>query len=188
MTRLILVRHGRTVLNAEDRLRGLADPELDDVGVAQAQSAAELIVRAAPSAVWTSPLDRAVRTGHIVATVCGVEQHSDARLNDRDYGRWTGVLRSEVIERFGQIDSAPGVEPRADVLARSWPAVEDAARSSDDGPVVLVSHDAVLRPILEAIAGTAIPEPIAPGSCHIIAVDGGRWSIEAFDWGSPSGH
>ena len=54
--------------------------------------------------------------------------------------------------------------------------------------VVLVSHDAVLRPILEAIAGTAIPEPIAPGSCHIIAVDGGRWSIEAFDWGSPSGH
>lgn len=37
---ILLVRHGRTAFNAEGRLRGLADPELDETGIAQAHATA----------------------------------------------------------------------------------------------------------------------------------------------------
>lgn len=182
MRRIILVRHGRTVLNAEDRLRGLADPELDSVGIDQAEAVAADITRLRPHVVWSSPLRRAVRTATIIADASGVTHHVDARLNDRDYGEWTGELRSEVVRRFGRVDAAPGVEPRSDVFERVWPAVVDAAQTAADGPVVLVSHDAVLRPILESIIGGTIDKIIAPGSCHIVSEDDDRWMVEAMDW------
>ena len=182
MSRIILVRHGRTVLNAEDRLRGLADPELDSIGIDQAKAVAADIAHLDPHGVWSSPLKRAVRTATIIADAAAITHHVDARLNDRDYGEWTGELRSEVIRLFGRVDAAPGVEPQSDVFERVWPAVVDAAQTATSGPVVLVSHDAVLRPILESIMGGTIDETIAPGSCHLISEDGNRWSVQAMNW------
>ncbi len=62
-----LVRHGRTALNAQGRLRGLADPPLDSTGEQQALAAAG-VLRALPvHAVVCSPLQRARRTAVLIA-------------------------------------------------------------------------------------------------------------------------
>lgn len=70
-TRTILIRHGRTALNAEGRLRGLADPELDDTGLAEAQATAAALAPAGLSLVLSSPLRRATRTAEIIAQAAG---------------------------------------------------------------------------------------------------------------------
>ncbi|MEV2225103.1 histidine phosphatase family protein [Nocardia vinacea] len=113
--RAFLARHGRTARNADGRLRGLSNPPLDEVGLAEAHRLATVLTAEKPTAVVPSPLQRAVATGQAIASAAGIEVTVDGRLNDRDYGPWTGHPRSEVEERFGSVDSAPGVEPRAAV-------------------------------------------------------------------------
>jgi broad specificity phosphatase PhoE len=108
--RVYLARHGRTALNAEDRLRGLSDPPLDEVGVAEAARLAEVLATKNPTAVISSPLQRAVATAEAIGAAAGVPASIDIRLNDRDYGTLTGERRDEVRCRFGSIDAAPGVE------------------------------------------------------------------------------
>ncbi|MET8874914.1 histidine phosphatase family protein [Nocardia sp. NPDC004604] len=49
----------------------------------------------------------------------------DERLNDRDYGPWTGHPRAEVLQRFRSIDAAPGVETSAEARFRARTAFLD---------------------------------------------------------------
>ena len=109
--RVYLARHGRTALNAEGRLRGLSNPPLDDIGRVEAERLAEALAGYAPTVVISSPLQRAVSTAEAIGAAAGIQTVVDERLNDRDYGHWTGQPRAEVEHRFGSVDQAPGVEP-----------------------------------------------------------------------------
>ena len=60
--RVFLARHGQTALNAQGRLRGLSDPPLDEVGIAEATRLAAALASKHPTAVICSPLQRAVAT------------------------------------------------------------------------------------------------------------------------------
>lgn len=173
--RVFLVRHGQTVLNAEDRLRGLADPELDDVGVAEAEAVARALSDVGAAAVLSSPLRRAVRTAQIIAEACSAPHQVNDGFQDRDYGEWTGHLRSEVLERWGSVDAAPGVEPRAAVAERALAALADI----DLGDcVIIVTHDAVIGPILEAF-GTP-PHPVIPtASWSELTRAGDTWIVSS---------
>ena len=64
--------------------------------------------------VHSSPLHRAVTTAEIIARESGVTNQVDPAFNDRDYGPWTGKIKSEVIAEFGSVDAAPGVEDSDD--------------------------------------------------------------------------
>ncbi len=171
---VFLVRHGRTVLNAQDRLRGLADPLLDDVGVAQAEAVAAVLDGRDVVAVRSSPLARAMATARVIAAHFGVPADADPRFNDRDYGPWTGRERAAVVAEFGSVDAAPGVEPTAAVLARARPALE-AVRVDGHG-VVVVSHDAVIRPLIGSLAPGSDPE-IPTGSWSQLQWDGREWVV-----------
>jgi len=174
-TTVYLVRHGRTVLNAQDRLRGLSDPPLDEIGLAQAEAVATALADRDVAAVYSSPLQRAVRTAEAIAARLGVAAHADARFNDRDYGPWTGHDRRAVIEEFGSVDAAPGVEATADVLARVRPAL-DTVRV-EGRAVVIVSHDAVIQPLVAAFGEDDAPV-IPTGSWSRLEWDaGGDWCV-----------
>ncbi|MEQ6898543.1 histidine phosphatase family protein [Microbacterium sp. KR10-403] len=169
-----LVRHGRTTLNAQDRLRGLSDPPLDDVGVAQAEAVAAVLAGNDIAAVYSSPLQRAVWTAEAIAAQFGLSARPDARFNDRDYGPWTGHERRAVIEEFGSVDAAPGVEATADVLARVRPALD--AVLQEDRAVVIVSHDAVIKPLIAGFAEGE--EPVIPtGSWSELQWDNSGWRV-----------
>jgi probable phosphoglycerate mutase len=153
-----LIRHGRTALNAEDRLRGLADPELDPVGVAQARATGFALREHGIGLVTSSPLLRARATATIIAGLLGVSATVSEGFNDRDYGPWTGELRSGVVQRFGSVDQAPDVEPAQTVRRRALAALDSLADGSRHGTLGVVTHDAIIRPILETYAPGLVAE------------------------------
>ena len=182
-----LVRHGETSLNADGRLRGLADPELNEVGERQARAVAVALAEVDADVVLSSPLRRAVRTAAAIAQHIGTTHRVDDRFNDRDYGQWTGELKSEVVAEWGSVDAAPGVEPMAQVLSRAAPALDEwgAWAESRHRAVVVVTHDAVIRPLLTHIAPD-LPAPSVPtGSYQVLRYDTGAWSVERTDQQAP---
>ena len=176
---VLLVRHGRTALNAEGRLRGLADPELDDIGLAEARATAEALRSRSLSVVLSSPLQRAVMTARAIAEANGVEARADPAFNDRDYGQWTGHVKADVIREFGSVDRAPGVEPEAAVIARAWPAL-NALTAPRGQWVAIVTHDAVIRPILRTIDPNARPVVETASWSELRRIDG-HWRIVSMD-------
>ncbi|MBY6386606.1 histidine phosphatase family protein (plasmid) [Rhodococcus erythropolis] len=181
-SQLYLVRHGQTALNAEGRLRGLADPPLDEIGERQAAAVARALSDIGASLVLSSPLRRAVRTAQIIAEALGIEQRIDARLNDRDYGFWTGHRKSEVLAEWGTVDAAPGVETSETVLTRVLPALDEfAVPGADSTPLIVVTHDAVIRPLMLHIDPDATTITVPTGSYQVLIYLEGRWRIDLID-------
>ncbi|MDI6630204.1 MAG: histidine phosphatase family protein [Rhodococcus sp. (in: high G+C Gram-positive bacteria)] len=178
-----LVRHGETALNADDRLRGLADPELDAVGEIQAAALGRALARVGASVVVSSPLHRATRTASVIATAAGIDHVVDSGFNDRDYGEMTGERRSDVIDRWGSIDKAPGVESVRSVLVRVGPTLDAwADRCTDEADtVIVVMHDAVISPLLAQIDPNRAAPRVATGSYHVIRRTDGVWSVVLVD-------
>jgi broad specificity phosphatase PhoE len=184
--RVLLVRHGQTALNAEGRLRGLADPELDDTGIAQAHATAQALQPLRLRRVCSSPLRRAVTTAQIIAQASGVGSDVDSAFNDRDYGPWTGHVKTEVIQQWGSVDAAPGVETAAIVLTRAMHALNAIAQVAGvDGPIAAVTHDAVIRPILASIQ-PGIDPIVETGSWAELAHTNDGWTVLSFDNTAPN--
>ena len=178
MTDIYLCRHGRTPLNVAGRLRGRLDPELDLVGVAEARELAQHLGRLGISRVIASPLKRAVQTATPIAEAAGVILETDARLADRDYGQFDGASQAEVVASYGSLDSAPGVEPARAVVVRAQSVLDELAQS--DGPIVVVSHDAVLRLVLDALTPIPIDGghlPPRTGSWSLLRHDAAGWQL-----------
>jgi len=183
--RIYLVRHGRTELNAAGAFRGHLDVALDAMGRKEASRLGRLLGQRLPRRVVTSPLRRAVETGDAIARQAGVGTHVDLRLVDRDYGEWAGTPVIEVINRFGSVDAAPGVEPAADVQARALAAMLDIARGSVLGATVAVSHDAINRTVLAALdPALGLPDEIPQDTgcfntivCDMSADGPVRWRV-----------
>lgn len=178
-THVILVRHGRTALNAEGRLRGLADPDLDEIGIEEARATANALLSLGITRVLSSPLHRAARTAKIIAEFNGVGHSIDPMFNDRDYGPWTGRVKAEVIDQWGSIDEAPGVESESVVLARVLRALTTLAQG-ERGPIAVVTHDAVIRPVLTNIR-PEINVEVATGSWADLMYTSDGWTIVSVD-------
>lgn len=76
MTRILLVRHGRTAWNVHERFRGREDVPLDQTGLSQAErTAAYIASRWNPAAVYSTPLARGRATAEAIARRCGRGAH-----------------------------------------------------------------------------------------------------------------
>jgi len=183
-TRVYLARHGQTVLNESGVLRGLLDPPLDETGHRQAVLLGEALGSRQPSFVVASPLLRARQTAQPVAGHAGLPVATDDLLVDRDYGSWAGTPKQDVIDRWGSVDAAPGVEARSAVLARAIDGLTGIAQRWAAATVVVVSHDAVNREVLAALdPGLGDPDSVpqhtgcfntlewAPGGWAVLAVN-----------------
>ena len=107
MPRLILLRHGQSQWNLENRFTGWVDVDLTAEGEAQARRGGELIAGAGfePTVMFTSVLTRAKRTGALAlqtAGLTGVPVIEDWRLNERHYGGLTGLDKAETAARHGE--------------------------------------------------------------------------------------
>lgn len=99
-TTIVLVRHGETDWNRDNRFQGHADPPLNDTGRAQARTLAAELSRQRLAAAYTSPLRRAAETATILAAELRLEALPDASLKEVDVGSWSGLTRAEVETRF----------------------------------------------------------------------------------------
>jgi 2,3-bisphosphoglycerate-dependent phosphoglycerate mutase len=107
MPRLILLRHGQSQWNLENRFTGWVDVDLTPEGEAQARHGGELIAQAGfrPAVMFTSVLTRAKRTGALALQSAGLKDVpvvEDWRLNERHYGGLTGLNKAETAEKHGE--------------------------------------------------------------------------------------
>ena len=175
MGRLILIRHGQSVWNAENRFTGWTDVELSEKGVGEAEKAGDLLSEIRFGVVHTSGLIRAQRTAEIIMsrnTVSGkVPVMRDERLNERHYGDLQGLNKAETAERHGaeQVHiwrrsfdvPPPGGESLKMNAERTIPYFEEEiVPDLKDGKNVLVSaHGNSLRSIVMHIESIS-PEEI----------------------------
>jgi phosphoserine phosphatase len=168
MIRIILIRHGRTDWNTgegpDERFRGLLDVPLAEEGVVQARSTAAYLARWPLGAVYSSPLQRALRTAEIIALPHGLGVKALPGLSSMNYGEWAGRLHADVARRWPELYSAwrrdpfsiqiPGGESTADLRDRAMAALHAAvARHTDGETLVFVTHQVVTKVLVCAMAG-----------------------------------
>jgi 2,3-bisphosphoglycerate-dependent phosphoglycerate mutase len=103
---LILVRHGQSQWNLENRFTGWWDVDLTDKGVAEAWAAGELLAAKGllPTVAFTSVQKRAIKTLHLALEACGrlwIPEVKDWQLNERHYGGLTGLDKAETAAKHG---------------------------------------------------------------------------------------
>ena len=107
MPRLILLRHGQSQWNLENRFTGWVDVDLTDKGEAEARRGGDLIAASGfrPDVMFLSVLKRARRTGALALQAAGLKDVpviEDWRLNERHYGGLTGLNKAETAEKHGE--------------------------------------------------------------------------------------
>ena len=175
LARLILIRHGQSVWNAENRFTGWTDVDLSDKGVSEAEEAGNELSNEKIDVVHTSDLIRAKRTAEIVmksnVRSNGTVTKSDWRLNERNYGALQGLNKAETADKHGaeqvqiwrrSFDVAPPEGESLEMTAeRTIPYFEgEVLPDLESGANVLVSaHGNSLRSIVMHIEGIS-PEDI----------------------------
>ena len=106
MPRLILVRHGQSQWNLENRFTGWWDVDLTEKGEAEARAAGALLKEKGilPTVAFTSVQTRAIKTLHYALEAAGIlwiPETKDWRLNERHYGGLTGLDKAETAAKHG---------------------------------------------------------------------------------------
>jgi len=167
MTTIILVRHGETKGNREGLFRGQIDFPLNDNGINQAEDLARALTRYPLHAAYSGPLTRAVTTAQIVARTHNVKVEIDAGFNNINLGTWQGKPKAEINEKFPDLWQLWITEPERlqlpegetlqDVQDRSFKALERIVQKNSGQTVAVVSHRAVLKPLLARALGVSAP-------------------------------
>jgi broad specificity phosphatase PhoE len=148
MARILLVRHGQSVWNADGRWQGQADPPLSELGEQQAVAAVRAI--GVVDAIYASDLMRAHHTAEIIAAPLGSDVVVEPRLRERHAGDWQGRTRAEIDDGWpGYLESGQrpeGYEPDESVLERVLAALDEIA-VAHDGDVLVITHGGVVRVI-----------------------------------------
>ncbi len=97
---VLLLRHGQSEWNAQQRWQGHGDPPLTELGRVQAREAAARLASARIARIVTSDLLRAAETASVIGTLLGLAPERDARWRERDIGTWAGFTRDEIEARW----------------------------------------------------------------------------------------
>lgn len=169
--RLVLLRHGRTAWNAEHRIQGQLEVDLDDTGHRQAAAVAPVLAALGPSVLWSSDNARARQTAAYVAKETGLEPTYDARLREYYVADWQGRTHADVREgdaalfdrfREGDFDAVPGGETTAEVSTRMVAALTELLAAIGPGELAIaVSHGAAIRDAVPVLLGWPVTERAA---------------------------
>jgi broad specificity phosphatase PhoE len=163
ITRLYLVRHGATVLSAEDRFAGATDVELSEEGRAQVKHLTSRLADDRITAVYCSPMRRTVETASLIARPHSLTPIPREGLREIHHGRWEGMRRAEVEAQFpdeyAEWEADPFTfapesgESGLHVLARALPVIREIVLRHAGENVVVVSHKATLRLLISSLLG-----------------------------------
>ena len=161
------MRHGQSEWNAVGRWQGWADPPLSDLGRRQSRSAGRRL-QGIDVAV-SSDLVRAIGTATLMIESLGLAPAMvEPRLRERDVGKWTGLTRDEINERWPEALSTmadpPGGETTRALQTRVVSAVTDLARAYPDASVLAVSHGGAIRSLERHLGVEPHPLPNLGGT------------------------
>jgi len=163
LSKIILVRHGRTAWHKEGRYAGTADVPLDDVGREQVERVVKHFADADIARFYSSPLSRCYELAEKVAGSHGQEVAVDPRLGEIDLGRWDGETFAEILAKDGDIlkrwtedptsITVPGGESLIAVQSRAMEWFAEAAAEYPDQTILASSHGGPIRAMISAVLG-----------------------------------
>jgi len=152
--KLLVVRHGQTQLNAEQRYLGALDPALNDVGIRQAED----LVHSLPhnfDHIICSPLLRAKQTAEIICSLLDKKPIYVAAFRERNVGVYEGLTQEEARAQFPELwrrnitrqwyEAPPGGETIAEVFERVDAGLNDLAKKYSNDTVLLIAHGFVAK-------------------------------------------
>jgi 2,3-bisphosphoglycerate-dependent phosphoglycerate mutase len=173
MSKLILIRHGQSLWNLENRFTGWVDVPITAQGIEEAKAAGRKIAGIKIDVAYTSALSRAQDTLKAIMQETGLDVPviRDKALNERDYGDLSGLNKAETAEKYGKEQvhtwrrsydvAPPGGEALKDTRARTLPFFERCIMGDirQGKNVLVVAHGNSNRSIVMAIEGLS-PEEI----------------------------
>ena len=192
-TKIIIVRHGESLGNAERRLLGHTDLDLSDLGYKQAEATAEYLKNEKIDAIYSSDLKRAYNTALAHAKLRNLPVITDPDLREVYHGDWEGRTVSEVFEKYGDMLerevlgnfiglTIPGGESFDAAGERFFNAVKRIAEENAGKTVLIGAHGAILRVFWVKIS-KVLPEEIAEkvplptnGSYQVIDYSDGKFT------------
>lgn len=162
----VLLRHGESTGNAENRHQGQADYPLTDLGILQTKA----LARDWKARGWefdkalSSPLSRAKQTAEILSGQLGFGLEYDPVWMERDNGELAGLLHEQALEVLPPPDFIPLYEPIAETGESQWELYLRAGSALNrliklpPGRYLVISHGGLLNMVMHALVGL-IPQP-----------------------------
>jgi len=186
MARLILIRHGESVANAQRRFTYGPFEPLTARGRAEAIAIAALMrARFDPVALYASPFVRALETAQEVGRMLGLLPRAVEELREQDFG----MLRGRPYAEYGMEPAAqglgrwshrpPGGETLEEVARRAGAALQAIARAHVGEEVIIVSHGGVMAALRGFVAGRfeEAPAPTRNAAGYVVHYRAGRWIL-----------
>lgn len=194
LSRLCLVRHGETDWNAEGRIQGNTDIDLNDRGCRQAELAGCALINAGITALYSSDLRRAWNTAAIIGRQIALEPRLMPSLRERHYGFFEGVtytdarkLHPEAFARYEQRDPHCDFETGESLetlLLRVSGGLEQILAAHRGENVAVVLHGGVLDVVWRFVKGLPLEHQrdfgIPNAGLNWIQHDGQGWQIESW--------
>ena len=168
-TRFGLIQHAQTQWNRKKKIQGRHDSPLTGEGRKQARKWAEILRTHSWDRIITSDTGRAFETASSINRLLQISLSSDKRLQEQDWGKWTGktvreIQRDEPQLLTEQINAGwkfcpPDGEDRMSVLVRSQEALNVAAGRWPGGTILVVCHEGVIKSLIYRFSGRRfVPE------------------------------
>ena len=162
-TSIILVRHGESAWNRDGRYQGRIDIELSPLGRDQVALVGQRLAGLQLSAIYSSPLRRAMDTARAIAAFHRLEIVPEEEITEIDHGVWSGLLRNEIQEQFTEdletwinkptLLRVDGAETLHEVAERAHRSVGNIVQKHPGDTIVVVSHDLVIKVIMALAMG-----------------------------------
>jgi 2,3-bisphosphoglycerate-dependent phosphoglycerate mutase len=194
-TRICLVRHGETEWNAERRIQGQIDIDLNDIGRRQAVAAGAWLRASGIGALYSSDLQRAWMTAQAIGAALGLAPQAVPELRERNYGVFQGLTYAEAEARHPEgyaaftgrnadYDFEKGESLRA-MFARVTGKLREIAARHPGQAVAVVVHGGVLDIVNRFVRGNPLDMArdflIPNAGINWVALSDGCWTIET--WG-----
>jgi probable phosphoglycerate mutase len=192
-TLVYLVRHGETFWNREQRLQGQLDSPLTEEGIRQTTALADKLSDIRFDAVYSSDLERARRTTHILTSRSNnIPIIYDDRIRERHFGSFQGLTWDEISQQFpddasrelsgNPMNQVPGGESKHQLLTRAIAFFDDIAIRHHAQKVLVVSHGGILNVWTRYVLQLPIETPrrfhLANAAINIFEYSGNHWCLK----------
>lgn len=158
MKRILLIRHGQTDWNLEQRWQGHLDVPLNTAGREQVRRLADYLRERSITAVYSSDLARAITTAEPIARSHGLDVKPDPRLRELNLGVFQGLTTSEINSKYPEESRQmsldylgyviPTGEARRAMQERAYAAYLDIVAAETGPEIAVVTHGGTIRVLL----------------------------------------
>jgi len=169
LSKLLLVRHGDTVLNSAERLWGETDVELGTVGLRQAERLRDRLAAQRIDVIYSSNLQRALATAKTIASRHQLKVITCPELREINFGKFEGLTFQEIRQLYPEIAELwtnwspqlefPGGESVDELNTRVTRFLDRLKKHTPEETILIVAHSAPLRLII----------------CHLLGIELWRW-------------